>query len=168
MSEEIDIHENNQPKKKQTIKILAILSWIYIGITIIGLLGSIFQGQMSEEELEFEKAELLSTMTPESVEMFGKEFFQESIRILEVANENFAVMTLLNVIVVIIGLYGVIEMFNLRKRGYYFYIGYSLLPIIISYSFFGTGLLVNLGAIFTLVFSILFLILYGYQLKNMS
>ncbi|MBI3133240.1 MAG: hypothetical protein HYZ14_01060 [Bacteroidetes bacterium] len=155
-------------RRGQTLKVLVILSWIFMGLSALGIIFSTVDGQLSPDELEEEKVALLSTMTPEVLEILGESYITDTIRVLEVSNDYFYTLQGLNAANLVLGFYGVMLMFNLKKKGYYFYLTYSIVPLLISFGFFGTGFIIAFGAVFGGLFSLLFCILYAVQLKRMS
>lgn len=168
MSELLDENGMLKERRGQTLKVLAILSWIWMGLSVLGVIIATVNGQLSPEELEDEKVALLSTMTPEMIEIMGESYVTDTIRVLEISNTYFYTLQGLNAANLVLGFYGVFLMFNLKKRGYYFYLAYSIVPLIISFGFFGGGFIIAFGATLAAVFSLLFCILYGVQLKRMS
>lgn len=168
MSDLLDDSSIMKEKRGTTLKVLAILSWIAMGLNTVGLLFTLAGGPSTPEELAEEKEAILAVVTPEMLEIVGKEYLVETITILEVTNEMFYSINGINASILIIGFYGVFSMYNLKKKGYYFYIVYSIAPIVVSLAFFGTGFYITLGAVLTGIISATFCILYGAQLKRMS
>ena len=155
-------------KRGQTLKVMCILSWIWIGLMTVSLLAGLVGGPLTAEELEIEKVKVLEQITPEVIEMLGPEFVEENIMILEKSNELFYTISGLSLANFVLGFYGVYLMYNLKKKGFYYYLIYSVVPIISSLAFFGTGLMMTLGAVFLAFFSLIFCLIYGFQLKRMS
>lgn len=168
MSDLLDDKAILDEKRGTTLKVLAILSWIAMGWSTLGLLLSLAGGPSSPEELAEEEETILAAFTPEMIEMVGKDYLVETINILEISNEMFYSLNGINASILIIGFYGVFSMYNLKKKGYYFYIVYSIAPIVVSLAFFGTGFYITLGAVLTGIIAVTFCILYGAQLKRMS
>lgn len=168
MSELLDDSNLMKEKRGTTLMVLAILSWIWIGFTVITMFISIADGKKSAEELEEEKVRILETATPEVIEVFGEDYITNTLSILEISNEYFYTIQFLNLANIGIGFLAVYMMYKLRKKGFYLYILYSLLPIVITLIFFETGFLINFGIIFNAIFAILFCSLYGAQVKRMS
>lgn len=168
MSESLDENLSLNEKRGGALKVYAILSWIYIGITAIGLLMSMVSGPMDAEELEQSKVIILESLDEETVQLVGTDFLKEMIERLEVANEKHYLILGFNFAVVVLGFYGVLQMFQLKKNGYYFYLAYSILPAILEFVHFGNGVLVVFNALFGLLVSGVFCLLYGLQLKRMQ
>ena len=147
---------------------LAILSWISIGFAAVFGLLELLQGPLTEEELDVEKALVMESMTPEMMDLIGEEYAIESIHILEVSTQSFWAINLLNFAITALGFYAVLMMYRLKKFGYYLYLLYSVAPIVLWFGFYGPGMIANFVLIFGGIFSLLFCILYGVQLKRMS
>ena len=155
-------------KRGGTLKVLAILSWVGIGIMLLLTLFSALGGPLSDEELERQKIEALEAITPEMLEVFGTELVEENIAILEATQQKFYSITGLKLANLILGAYAVFLMFNLKKRGFFLYLVYSAVPVASTLYFFGTGPLMTFWVALIIVFSILFCTLYAFQLKRMS
>lgn len=167
MEELLDQKQVRQDQRGNTLLTLCILSWVWIGFTAIGVAMSLYQGKLSEEELVNEKYRLLETMN-EDMPPFLERVLTESIALMDKTNENFGVLMSLNLITVVVGFLGVFWMFKLKKGGFYLYLLYSLMPILVNAVFFIEFKLSQYGMIFTGFFSIIFILLYVFQLKRMS
>ena len=168
MSETIDIEPNISGKRGQTLKVLAILSWIAIGLSALILVFTVANGPFSAEEMEEQKVLFLSGMNDEMIQILGEEYVNETVMIMEVSNDLFYSVNGFSLANVVLGFYAVYLMYHLKKRGYYLYLIYSIVPIVSSIAFFGTGTMIMFSVAFAAIFSLLFCILYGYQLKRMS
>lgn len=155
-------------KRGVALKVFAILSWIWMGITGLLTLLTIIKGPLSSEDLEYEKVAFLAKVTPETIQVFGEDFVTESMQMLDVTQELFFSINGLALANIVLGFYAVFLMYNLKRNGYYLYLIYSIVPIISSILFFGTGTLVMLGVAWHVVIGLLFIILYGTQLKRMA
>ncbi|MBL7897527.1 MAG: hypothetical protein JNJ99_03245, partial [Crocinitomicaceae bacterium] len=122
MSELLDDSHLLKEKRGTTLMVLAILSWIWIGFTVITLVISLADGKKSPEALEEEKVRILETATPEVIEVFGEDYITSTLSILEISNEYFYTIQLLNLANIGIGFMAVFMMYKLRKKGYYLYI----------------------------------------------
>lgn len=168
MSETIDIEPNISGKRGQTLKVLAILSWIAIGLSTVVLLFTIARGPYSAEEMDEQKVVLLSGMTDEMIEILGEDYVNETVMTMEVTNNLFYSIYGFSLAHSVLGFYAVFLMFNLKKRGFYLYLIYSIVPIFSTFGFYGMGTMMIFSVVFSSLISLLFCILYGYQLKRMS
>ncbi len=83
---------------------------------------------------------------------------------------------IVNLLAALICLYGVIQMWKLKKIGFYFYLVGEILPIIVTIATIGFATMFSFaGGIFAiiagglgLVFAIAFIVMYALNLKHMS
>lgn len=165
MSEVIDSKEELKERRGRMLQVLCILSWIYIGLYFVFMLPGLFQGQSSSEEMAERKIAII-----EMAEAFNlsKEQVQESVLIDERNNEHFYLDYSSSIVFCLIGFISVLQMWRLQKAGYWMYIVYSLAPIGISF-YIKQGLdSAVTSAIMAVLFSGVFIILYGTQLKRME
>ena len=138
------------------LTVLCILSFIGVGIQIIQGLISLFAKGASNMIME----------AAESVQGYeeipGTEYVEESL--------SYASTTgIVSILAALVCLLGVIWMWNLKKRGYYIYIVGELAPVIVSFILVGFGsFLGGFFAFIGLIFPVLFIILYGLNVKHMS
>ncbi len=146
---------------------LCILSWIWMAIALLSVFSEINTGRLTEADIRAQKIVILESQTPETLEA-APWVAEDSIEMLYISSENFTAMVVINLAAILLGLTGVLLMFQLRKLGYHLYIIYSILSV--SYwVYYFHGL--TFGWIFigfSAVFAILFVILYGTQVKKMS
>ena len=76
----------------------------------------------------------------------------------------------------LICLYGVIQMWKLKKKGFYFYLVGEITPIIVSFATIGLaglfsfagGIIAIITALMVTIFPVIFIILYGLNLKHLE
>lgn len=168
MSDLLDESTTLREKRGTTVMVLCILSWVWLGLSTLGFLVTVTQGPATPEEMVAEKLVIMQAATPEVIAVFGEEFITDQVVLLEIANEYFYSLRGIDAVTLVLGFYAVWLMFNLKKKGYYFYLAYSLLPIITIPIFYGMGGLMVLSMLMIAVLSAVFCILYGVQLKRMS
>lgn len=156
-----------EKKRTNGLIVLCVLSWLYIGIEFTSVLIGLSTGPLTDEQIREEKLEILAGQTPETIEMMGG-MIEEMVALLEVTQEHHYLINGLNAVAGIVGFFGVFMMFKLRKFGYHLYIVYCILEIGVSSYFFSQFSIGIAGAIFLTVFSGLFVLLYGLQLKYMD
>ena len=153
------------PKRPQFLTVLCILSFIGCGIGLVsGVMGYFSYSAMASSGLQEAMSSMGGEMADASAEMdqamdalggLGMDFGKMATSSL--------VIGLLNIVVLI----GVLMMWKLKKTGFYVYtlgqVASVATPFLIVGSLAG-GLMATLGAIFP----ILFIILYGLNLKHMS
>ncbi len=138
------------------LTVLCILSFIGIGIQVIQGLISLFA--KSAGSMLMEAAESIEGYQ----EMPGTEYVEESL-------SYASTLGIVSILAALVCLWGVLWMWNLKKTGYYIYIVGELAPVIVSFILVGFGSF--LGGFFAfvgLIFPVLFIILYGLNVKHMS
>jgi len=167
MDELDNIGQDDKSKRGKTLPVLCILSWVMIGLTVLGVSFSIIRGPYSEAEMLEQKLAVMTSVNEDMPEFFN-EMMLNSLTILERTNEQFYLMNSLNVISVLVGFFAVLFMYRLKRMGYWLYILYSAIPICISIYFFGDIKSTMTMLMYSSVFTLTFIILYGVQLKRMS
>lgn len=168
MSEFSEAEVSMKERRGTTLIVLAILSWVSMGFSFLSTVPGVFTGPMSADELADTKVEILAAFTPEMIEILGTDFVEENIRIIEKTNEYHYIILGVNLSTLILGFFGVLQMFNLRKKGYFFYLVYTVVPVFLPLILFGNGFLVMAGLVASLLIGGVFCLLYGLQLKRMS
>ncbi|MFT4603208.1 MAG: hypothetical protein ACI857_003396 [Arenicella sp.] len=165
----LDANLQVEEKRGQTLKVLCILSWVWIGITVIMLLFSAVSGKKTDSQMMEERLEIMNAIPDGPGAEMSVSMYEDILRMSEKSNEYFYELMGLNFLVILLGFTSVFMMFKLKKVGYYIYVLYSILPILVvgwSIGFSGFMAILTIG--FSAIISITFLILYGNQLKRMS
>lgn len=81
---------------------------------------------------------------------------------------NGATVSIINAVLAIVALLGVIMMWKTKKTGFWAYTAAQILMLIIPLVFYGFSTMAILGLGVSAVFTILFVILFGVNLKHMS
>ena len=165
-----DITQIVLPKKRPTfITVLCILS--LIGSGGFGLLQPLYQYVTFEKSYPDKLAQIEEGL--ERMEDAGMEsgfLYDMAVNgqiVLEKTAENLVPMTAANVIFALFSLLGVFLMFKLKKNGFYLYSVVNLFWMLVPVYFIGmeVGMMtLGIGGGFT----ILFIILYGVNLKHME
>ncbi len=165
-----EIQENQEEKKMPVfLKVLCILSFIYIGIILMPAIFGLFSGPMTEMELN-ETFQNVSSLVPNSISK------QEKARLLELAyekqkvmNDKFYLNATINIWVYSLGFFGVFKMFKKRQRsGYYLYLVYSVLSVISLYLILPTKLIAMEDVLSLLLWSGIMVGLYTINLKQLT
>ena len=146
---------------------LCILSWVWMAFSLLSVVTELNTGRLTEADIREKKIVILESQTPETIEMMPW-VVEESIEMLYISRDNFSTMMIINFVALIIGLIGVFLMFQLRKIGFYMYIGYSIISIAYWLYYFSGMTFGWIIISTTAIFSALFIILYGTQLKKMT
>ena len=167
MDELIDDKLTMKERRGKTLPVLAVLSFIWIAYNVVTISAQLVKGPLSDEEIDQQKYELLQTYDEDSPSMV-KEIMEESMETLDILKENFWALASSNIIIYALGFIAVFMMLKLKKAGFYMYILYCVAPIAITMMYFSGFKIMMVGVAIQGFFSILFLILYGVQLKRMS
>ena len=151
MTETLDVNNGNA-QRPTFLTVLCILSFIASGIGIIVMflaLGA--KGVADANDLSLENGIDTSYMDASQVEA------------LESAQAVFSwPYMIIALILILVGLFGVIKMWKLQKQGFYIYTGAQIVglivPLIFGMAFSAVGAIIP----------ILFIVLYGLNLKHMS
>ncbi|NOQ75190.1 MAG: hypothetical protein GQ574_24465 [Crocinitomix sp.] len=146
---------------------LCILSWVWMVIAIWNSFTELNTGRLTEADIRAQKIILIESQTPEAIEA-APWMIEDSVTMLNISSENFTAMVVINFVALIIGLIGVFMMFQLRKLGFHLYIIYSLISVGYWVYYFHGLTFGTILITISVVFSMLFVILYGTQLKKMS
>ena len=155
--------DNEVPRKRPAfITVLAILSWIYVAIGVLGALVNSF----SSEEKQIEQIDQAIAIYDDMDEM---PLLDDSIAALEASKDNLRITNLGNLIFLLIEGIAVFLMFNLKRNGFWLYtlaqIGLvSLLIMVMPWP----NIISTLTVVFTLFLVLLFEILYAVNLKHMK
>lgn len=168
----LDEEMGNVPDKRPVfLTVLAVLSFISIGMGSLSSLSTLTTGPMSEGQLEeyqaaqYESIELMKSQNMEGLENMIMTMMEMTIY----QNNNvFYAYNSLNFILFIIGGVGVFLMLKLRKLGFHLYVIYSLVPVLAFYIFFPMEIIPSFLVIGTTLLSGVFCLLYGLNLKHMK
>ena len=171
MSELVD-QQKFQPTRKPTfLVVIAVISFIYIGLSFFGTVTSFLSGPMNQEAWEMYEATMYESVGQmNDLGMTGMAAMVEQvIQMSYIANFDYFVLNnLLQLIALLIGALGVFMMLRLKKIGFHLYVIYSLLPVVIMYLLFPTEVIATFVVLSTLVISAIFCVLYALTLKHMK
>ena len=154
---------NEAPRKRPAfITVLAILSWVYVAIGVLGALVN----SLSSEEKQMEKIDQAIAIYDDVDNM---PFLDDSIAVLEASRDNLRITNLGNLIFLLIEGIAVFMMFNLKRNGFWLYtlaqIGIVSLVIMVMP---WPNIISTLTVVVTLFLVLLFEILYAVNLKHMK
>ncbi len=135
------------------LTVLCILSFIFAGIGILGYITIIGAMGMVASVAGMEGMESMEGME-------GMEGLSSAMASAPSAGMTWAYL-IVGFLTTIIGLFGVIKMWKLQKSGFMLYVGASVVSMIMGIVYSGFG-------IFGLIFPILFIVLYGLNLKHLK
>ena len=149
-----------------TLKVLAILSWIWMGISLFSFGSSLATGPLDEEALEEQKDLMMAGVTEAQYEQMPT-LYDDMLDFAQAMNDNLYTIQGLHLANVLIGVFGVVLMFQMNRKGYPLYILYTIVPLAIEYVYY-PGFMKWMFIGFNAVFGILFVILYGVQMKRLG
>lgn len=145
------------------LNVLTVLTFIWCGISAISAAWSFVRAKSSYDQIvEMQSkvdempAFMQKMMGPAMVEMARHSY------------ENRVPILLLSLVGVGLCLYGALQMRQFKKVGFYVYFIGEIMPIVIAFLFIGMGAFGGFAIFGTLLFPVLFLILYATQLKYLS
>ena len=159
-NENLVFNEPNQvevPKRPQFITVLCILTFIGSALGIIGAIYGYFSAKAS--------ATMFETMGNggDSYGMMAE--LQETAR---KAVENALPNLIIGVVCSLLCLFGAIQMWQLKKMGFYIYTVGEIIPPIAAFILGAGGMIGGMGAAVGLIIAIVWIILYGINLKHMK
>lgn len=154
-------------RRGQVLRALCILSFVSILWSAYDLGKEVVKGQPTPEQLHEAHYRVLNPIK-EPVDELTKTVTKESIAISEIQASNFNTINLVKGISFFLGFIGVLMMWRLRRKGFWLYLLYCITLLGLDAFYFGGFSVGLIGLIMTLVFDILFVSLYAYQLKRMD
>jgi len=163
-SPEINLHSEPRPR---LLTVLCILSFISLGMSFVSVVASLFFGPSSATEIEQQRIDLLelsetmrSTGLSDAVEAF-----EQIQRMNEALNYHFYAASAVSIALVILGFYGVLNMWKGNKIGFHVYIIYNLAAIGNLYLFVSPTDIPTYAVIWGVLIAAIFVMLYARNLK---
>jgi|TARA_R110000737_G_scaffold350964_1_gene391640 hypothetical protein len=159
-----------QKERPQGLLVLCILSWVFIGFSLMTNLLTFFRGPISAEAMDDRKADMLGLINEAQNSGMGSfaEMFTQIQHMIEVYNANHYSFYGVTLLILGVGLLGVIWMFLGKKQGFHVYIGYSILSVVQIYLFLSPAEIPSAITIFGVIISTLFIFLYSRNLSWMK
>jgi hypothetical protein len=149
-----------------TLKVLCILSWVWVGILILLTAKGLIQGAPTQEMVDEIKAQAIEGQTEEQLEQMAWFWTDYNIMLDDVVHKFYQIegsyMT-----IYLFGLLATILMFMLKKIGYYLYIIYTLAGIGAAFYFYPNTFAWFFGFC-NMLGGAVFAVLYGFQLNRMK
>lgn len=149
---------NETPKRPQFITVLCILSFIGCGLAFFGSIYGYFSIKASSA--------LLENMGNAEGDTYGMMSGIQETMIKAV--ENAVPNLIIGIICSLLCLYGALQMWKLKKMGFFIYSIGEVAPAISAFLLGGGGLIGGVGAIFGLLLAIVWIVLYAVNLKHMK
>ena len=157
-------------KRPGLLTVLCILTFVNVGMSLFSLLASLFSGPLGEEEMTDQRLQFVKIADEmKSMNLFSfAEIFEKLQRMSESLNDHFYSNSVVSISVLLLGLFGALMMWQGKRIGFHFYIGYSLLAILQIYLFVSPADIPSFVVIWGLLISVLFVFMYSRNLKWMS
>lgn len=161
--------ENNSTTERPTfLTVLCVLTFIGSGFA---LLSGIYNyamapmaAEMTEEALQKAEDQLAYQEMNEGTATMLEETFSASLEMVEHAST----LALISILGALLSLTGAFLMFRLKRNGYYLYTLAQLLLILAPMALVGFNFVTGASAIITGIFALLFIVLYGVNLKHLK
>ena len=158
--------QNNRSQAPMGLKVLTVLTFIGSIIQFCGALWNFFNAQKNFDGMD----KLVEQINSDSMPSWVKSMIGDPAHLVETITKSYQnriPIVLLTVIAASLCFYGALQMRRLRKQGFMFYTIGELLPFLTQFLFIGAFSLS--GVLFTIMIglSLLFILLYFMQRKNM-
>ncbi|MBA4240602.1 MAG: hypothetical protein C0448_07745 [Sphingobacteriaceae bacterium] len=146
------------PKRPQFITVLCVLTFIGSGLSFVGALWGYFSIKASEK--------FLNNLTTSQDHAHGMiSGMQETMM---KAVENAVPNMVIGLLCSLICLYGAIQMWKLKKTGFFIYSVGEITPAISAFFLGGGGLIGGAGAVVGLLLAIVWIVLYAINFKHLK
>lgn len=164
---DVEIQNTERPKG---LLIVCILSWINIGFTIVTSLIRMLGGPLTDSQMRNNKVEMLSAINESRETGFDwlGDLMEKVMYMTEVFNNNHYAVHGLTLLFMVIGLVGVLFMFQGKKLGFHLYIIYNILVIVHVFFFLSPAAVPMALTIWSVAISGFFVALYGRHLSWMK
>ncbi|MBI3520974.1 MAG: hypothetical protein HY062_16665 [Bacteroidetes bacterium] len=149
---------NEAPKRPQFITVLCILSFVGCGLAFIGAIWGYFSIKAS--------AVVLENMGSAEGDAFGMMSGMQETMLKAV--ENAVPNLIIGLVCSLLCLYGALQMWKLKKVGFFVYCVGEITPAIAGFFLGGGGLIGGTGAVIGLLFAMVWIVLYAVNLKHMT
>ena len=162
----LNYDENNKPKLPTGLNVLTILTFIGCAILALVSLFGFFSAKKSYENIDKTMAQMNSDSMPGWVKsLMGDP--ENMVATITKSFENRIPILLLSLVAIALCFYGALQMRQLKKQGYLFYIIGELLPFVTQILFIGAFSLMGVGAYIGIGIAVLFILLYTMQRKHL-
>lgn len=150
--------EEQQPKRPQFITVLCILTFIGSGLSFLAAIWGYFSIKASQT--------LLENMGNAEGDPYGMMNGMQETMIKAV--ENAVPNLIIGILSAALCLYGAIQMWKLKRMGFFIYSIGELTPAITGFFLGGGGLIGGIGAVLSILFAIVWIVLYAVNFKHLK
>lgn len=164
MQQENLLSDFEEKKMSSTLNVLTILTFVGSGIALLTSVWNYISVEKNYEQMQ----KVVSDPNMAQMPGFVKSMMNEdALKLLKLQVENKLPMTIIAIIGIGLCIWGALKMRKLEKQGFYFWLLGEIVPIIGTIIFIGFGVFKGFASL-TLIFPLVFIILYATQLKNMK
>ena len=149
--------DQQAPARPQFLTVLCILTYIGVGIGIIGSIVGWWGMHIMESMMNG------STPMPEGTDLSSMPGMEEAMSKMKYMNVNLSA----GIIGCLICLIGALQMWRLKKMGFYIYLLGEVTPMIVSVAVMGSAA-VEGWAILSAIIPVIFIVLYTLNLKHLN
>ncbi len=168
MSEAIDNPVPEEKKASSFLKVLCVLTYVGSGGGALNSLISITFGGNVEDQMAEAQTQMMQLYDAASSSPFAQELILAYVDMIDQLVESYMAMNLTALLAQLLNVTGAALMWKLKRNGFYLYTLGQLITIVMPMVFFGFNLIGGIMIASGAIFSILFLVLYGTQLKHMK
>jgi hypothetical protein len=158
--------EFDKPKLPTGLNVLTILTFIGSGLQLLGLIFGFFNAKKTYDE----KDKMLEQLNSGKLPGWAKSMMPDAEHYSEMVTKNFEnklPIFILGLVAVALCVYGAVQMRQLKKQGFTFYLIGELLPFVSSALFVGMFMFSGIGFAFGVGLTVLFILLYVINRKHL-
>ena len=156
---------SNRP---QLLNVLCILSFIGLGLKITNSLSTLAFATLGDSLYKFFEHTFSQALNDAYFpDEYSRQFVNELFDSLTILIKRLPAIGGISLLGASLSLFGVFQMWNLKRQGYYFYIAGKSILFLLPFILLGFGFIATMMAFSTLFWSVLFAVLYGLNLKYM-
>jgi hypothetical protein len=158
--EQTNMEAGATAKRPQFITVLCILTWIGCGIGLIASVMGYFAVQTAGAMMD-----VAAASDPDAMNMAASmPGMEEAMNAMKYAGISLG----MGVLGAILCFAGSMMMWKLKKTGFYVYVAGQIIPLVVSAVLIGASAFGGAALVMGAIFPILFIVLYGLNLKHMS
>lgn len=160
--------KNSSKARPTFLTVVCIISYVILGWQILnGLTGAIF-GRLTSTFEPVLKRIIERDVDLGEVPLGIRSLVEDSFDVAYKAMEHATTISLLNLLLSVIALFGVIMMWQLKKTGFYLYTGSKIFILLIPLIFLGFSFITFIAITTSGLFALVFIILFAVNLKHMD
>lgn len=161
--------ETNKVQRPVFLTVLCILTFIGSGWGILGNLYSVFTFGDINTSVQIEKyTNMVGDMGQSGGGEFMESFLNSSIEAMQIQATHAREIAIINLVLNLISILGAVQMFYLRRPGFYLYVAAQVLLLFVTPYFTGFSMVVAMGMAAAAFVTLIFIILYAVNLKYLK